>query len=173
MNRPSSAASTTRRADRTEHPEHAAHVEHGGHHVGTLDDHSAHHTRRPGGDEAHGGHAGHHSHAGHGGHVDIFRRRFWWSLLLTVPMIVTSHMVMEWFGYELVFPGIDWVGPVLGSVVFFWAGWPFLAGGITEAKERRPGMMLLISMAITVAYAPRWPTASTGSTRSSGGSSRP
>jgi P-type Cu2+ transporter len=83
----------------------------------------------------------------------MFRRRFWWSLLLTIPMVVTSHMVMEWFGYELDFPGMDWVGPVLGSVVFFWAGWPFLAGGAAEAKDRRPGMMLLIAMAITVAYA--------------------
>ena len=72
---------------------------------------------------AHGGHGGH---GGHGDHVTMFRRRFWWSLLLTFPMVVTSHMVMDWFGYDLDFPGMSWVGPVLGSVVFFWAGWPFL-----------------------------------------------
>ena len=101
------------------------------------------------GADAHGGHA----HGGHGDHVVMFRRRFWWSLLLTVPIVTTSHMVMDWFGYDLDFPGREWVGPVLGSVVFFWAGWPFLAGGAAEAKERRPGMMLLIAMAITVAYA--------------------
>jgi Cu2+-exporting ATPase len=95
-------------------------------------------------------HAGHGAHAGH--HTDMFRRRFWWSLLLTVPLVVTSHMVMDWFGYELDFPGMAWVGPVLGTVVFFWGGWPFLAGGAREARERRPGMMLLIAMAITVAY---------------------
>ncbi|MEW6474001.1 MAG: heavy metal translocating P-type ATPase [Actinomycetota bacterium] len=128
-----------------------------------ADDHPGHGATSPvaearhGGDHAvgHGGHDGHaaHGHGGHGDHVAMFRRRFWWSLLLTIPMVVTSHMVMEWFGYELDFPGMDWVGPVLGSVVFFWAGWPFLAGGAAEAKDRRPGMMLLIAMAITVAYA--------------------
>jgi Cu2+-exporting ATPase len=82
----------------------------------------------------------------------MFRRRFWISLALTVPLVVTSHMVMDWFGYMIDFPGIDWVGPVLGSIVFFWGGWPFLQGGWRETRDRQPGMMLLISMAITVAY---------------------
>ena len=107
--------------------------------------------------EDHGGHAGHGSDDGHGGghhghHVEMFRTRFWWSLLLTVPLVVTSHMVMDWFGYDLDFPGIEWVGPILGTVVFLWGGQPFLAGGLEEAKSRTPGMMLLIAMAITVAY---------------------
>jgi Cu2+-exporting ATPase len=101
----------------------------------------------------HGNHAGHAGHAGHGDHAEVFRRRFWWSLLLTVPIVVTSEMVMDWFGYDLDVPGIEWVGPVLGSVVFLWGGWPFLAGGWQEARERQPGMMLLISLAIVVAYA--------------------
>jgi P-type Cu2+ transporter len=94
-----------------------------------------------------GGGGGHHGH-----HVAMFRTRFWWSLLLTVPLVVTSHMVMGWFGYDLDFPGIEWVGPVLGTIVFLWGGQPFLAGGIQEAKARKPGMMLLIAMAISVAY---------------------
>jgi Cu2+-exporting ATPase len=94
---------------------------------------------------------GHHgSHSGH--HVEMFRRRFWWTLLLTVPVVATSHMVMDWFGYELDFPGLEWVGPVLGSVVFWWGGWPFLDGARRELRHRMPGMMLLIAMAITVAY---------------------
>jgi Cu2+-exporting ATPase len=88
----------------------------------------------------------------HGDHVEVFRRRFWWSLLLTLPVIATSEMVMDWLGYELDFPGIEWVGPVLGSTIFVWGGWPFLTGGWEELKARRPGMMLLIGMAITVAY---------------------
>jgi Cu2+-exporting ATPase len=71
---------------------------------------------------------------------------------MTIPVVATSHMVMDWFGYELDFPGMEWVGPVLGSVIFFWGGWPFLEGGRRELKERQPGMMLLIAMAITVAY---------------------
>jgi P-type Cu2+ transporter len=95
---------------------------------------------------------GHADHADHGAHVDMFRRRFWWSLLLTVPVVVTSEMVMDWFGYDLDFPGIELVGPVLGSIIFFWGGRPFLAGGRDELRTRRPGMMLLIAMAIIVAY---------------------
>jgi Cu2+-exporting ATPase len=83
----------------------------------------------------------------------MFRRRFWVSLLLTIPLIVTSEMVMDWFGYSLDFRGMSWLGPVLGSAVFWWGGWPFLAGGAAEARQRQPGMMLLISMAITIAYA--------------------
>jgi P-type Cu2+ transporter len=89
---------------------------------------------------------------GHGDHAAMFRRRFWWSLLLTIPVVVTSTTVMDWVGYDLDFPGIDWVGPVLGTVIFFWAGRPFLDGGRSELRRRQPGMMLLISMAITVAY---------------------
>src|SRR5918993_1837495 len=120
----------------------------------------------PGHDGAHGDHAGHDPHAGHGGPAghgghdkhaghdpEMFRRRFWWSLALTIPLVVTSEMVMDWFGYELDFYGMDWLGPVLGSIVFWWGGWPFLAGGVAELRDRQPGMMLLISMAIVVAYA--------------------
>ena len=103
-----------------------------------------HGTRQP---QPHGGHG---KHAGH--HVATFRRRFWWSLLLSVPVVATSHMVMDWFGYDLAFAGVAWVGPVLGSVVFLWGAWPFLDGGRREVRERSPGMMLLIAMAITVAY---------------------
>src|SRR5918994_2801548 len=104
--------------------------------------------RGPGGQ---GDHAGHDKHAGHD--PEMFRRRFWLSLLATIPLVVTSEMVMDWFGYSLDFWGMDLLGPVLGSFVFWWGGWPFLAGGVAEVRERQPGMMLLISMAITVAYA--------------------
>jgi P-type Cu2+ transporter len=109
------------------------------------------------GHEAHGehegqaGHSGHDKHAGHD--PEIFRRKFWLSLALTIPLVVTSEMVMDWFGYTIDFPGMSWLGPVLGSIVFWWGGWPFLAGGVAEARARQPGMMLLISMAIVVAYA--------------------
>src|SRR6185369_3857531 len=84
--------------------------------------------------------------------AEVFRRKVWLSLALTVPIVVTSEMVMDWFGYTLDFPGISWVGPVLGTVVFLYGGWPFLTGGLHELRARTPGMMLLISMAITVAY---------------------
>jgi len=101
--------------------------------------------------DAHRGHGGHDKHAGHD--PEMFRRRFWVSMVLTAPLVVTSHMVMDWFGYDVSFTGMDWLGPILGSIVFWWGGWPFLAGGAAEVRDRQPGMMLLISMAITVAYA--------------------
>ena len=119
------------------HATHHAPPETGAH----APEHEAHEAAAPAG-----------GHAGHGDHVGMFRRRFWWSLLLTIPVVATSHMVMDWFGYELDFYGIEWVGPVLGTLIYAWAGWPFLAGGWQELKTRRPGMMLLIAMAITVAY---------------------
>jgi P-type Cu2+ transporter len=110
-------------------------------------------------DHDHAGHAGHHGHHGHGGHdgheghdPEMFRRRFWLSLVLTIPLVVTSEMVMDWFGYSIDFWGMDLLGPILGSIVFWWGGWPFLAGGVSELRARQPGMMLLISMAIVVAY---------------------
>jgi Cu2+-exporting ATPase len=95
-------------------------------------------------------HVAHDKHAGHD--PEMFRRRFWLSLLLTLPIVFTSEMVMDWLGYELDFAGRSLVGPVLGSFVFFWGGRPFLAGGVAELQTRQPGMMLLISLAIVVAY---------------------
>ncbi|MEV4489132.1 heavy metal translocating P-type ATPase [Micromonospora coxensis] len=97
-----------------------------------------------------GRHGGHDKHAGHD--PEMFRRRFWVCLVLTLPVVLVGDMVMDWFGYSLDFPGIDWVGPVLGSVVFWWGGWPFLVGAVREVRDRAPGMMLLVAMAITVAY---------------------
>ena len=78
------------------------------------------------------GHAAHDKHAGHD--PEMFRRRFWLSLALTIPLVVTSHMVMDWFGYTLDLPLMEWYGPVLGSIVFWWGGWPFLVGGLTRGS---------------------------------------
>jgi Cu2+-exporting ATPase len=121
-------------AHATHHHEPAASARH--------DDHEA--------QRAHGGHEGHDKHAGHD--PEIFRRKFWLSLALTIPLVATSDMVMDWFDYTIEFRGMSWLGPVLGSIVFWWGGWPFLAGGARELRDRQPGMMLLISMAIVVAY---------------------
>ncbi|MFG3699401.1 heavy metal translocating P-type ATPase [Micromonospora sp. NPDC047620] len=156
--------------------EHATHTDpahvtgearHHGHHVqvGEQSPGGAHegHSDGPGSAGSHAGghhdHAGHGSAGGHGGHdkhaghdPEQFRRKFWLSFALTIPIVATSHMVMGWFGYTLDFPGMSWVGPVLGSVVFLYGGWPFLLGGIREVRDRAPGMMLLVSMAIAVAY---------------------
>jgi Cu2+-exporting ATPase len=83
----------------------------------------------------------------------MFRTKFWWSLALTVPIVAYSEMVQHWLAFSPPsFPGDTLVAPVLGTVVFLWAGRPFLQGGVEEVRSRRPGMMLLISMAISVAF---------------------
>jgi Cu2+-exporting ATPase len=100
-----------------------------------------------------------HAHHGHGDHAAQFRDRFWFSLFLTLPVIGYSHMVGDLLGYmPPQFPGSELVAPVLGTAVFLYGGQPFLAGGWAEARSRRPGMMLLISMAITVAFVASWVT---------------
>jgi Cu2+-exporting ATPase len=98
------------------------------------------------------GHAGggHGEHAGHGNHAAQFRDRFWWSLLLAVPVVAFSHMFADLLGYSLP-TGTGWLSPVLGVVVFFYGGWPFLTGAVAEIRARQPGMMLLVALAITVA----------------------
>ncbi|WP_422738010.1 hypothetical protein ACN263_01335 [Micromonospora sp. WMMD729] len=58
-------------------------------------------------------------------------------------MVLTSHLVVDRLGLRLDVPGRSWVGPVLGSVVFLWDGWPFLVGALREVRDRAPGMMLL------------------------------
>jgi P-type Cu2+ transporter len=110
-------------------------------------EHGAAHERR------HGDHADHGQHGDHGDHAAQFRRRFWLSLVLTLPIVAFSEMVQEWLGFRPPsFPGDGLVAPVLGTAVFVYGGWPFLSGGAQEARTRRPGMMLLIALAITVAF---------------------
>ncbi|WP_062132433.1 heavy metal translocating P-type ATPase [Demequina aestuarii] len=105
--------------------------------------------------QQHAQHAAHEQHQHHGtdhsGHADMFRRLFWWNLVIAVPVIATSQMVEHWFGYDL--PGTALIPPLLGSVIFVWGGWPFLSmAWRDEIASRRPGMMTLISLAITVAF---------------------
>ncbi|CAN5820549.1 heavy metal translocating P-type ATPase [soil metagenome] len=93
----------------------------------------------------------HDKHAGHS--VAMFRDRFWLSLVLSLPVIFFSEMIQEWFGYSApAFAGSEWIAPVLGTVIFVYGGAPFLKGAVQEAGDRQPGMMLLIGMAITVAF---------------------
>ncbi|MFZ5558482.1 MAG: copper-translocating P-type ATPase [Pseudomonadota bacterium] len=102
---------------------------------------------------SHGTHGGHGSHD-HAAMIGDFRRRFWISLALTVPIVALSPMLQHWagFGDSLRFAGDLYVLFALSSVVFFYGGWPFLTGLAAELKDRRPGMMTLISLAISVAY---------------------
>ncbi|WP_251152659.1 heavy metal translocating P-type ATPase [Cellulosimicrobium sp. Marseille-Q4280] len=98
----------------------------------------------------HGGHGGH---GGHGDHVAQFRRLFWVMLALAIPTVALSPMFAMLLGYELPDAAwVPWVSPVLGSVIFLWGGRPFLSGAVSELRDRAPGMMTLISLAITVAF---------------------
>ncbi|CZR09689.1 copper-translocating P-type ATPase [Trichococcus ilyis] len=93
------------------------------------------------------GHAGHHEHM-----VADFRKRFWVTLGLTIPVTLLSPMIMMLFGFHLDFPGANIVVFVLSTIIFFYGGKPFLKGAMDEWKQRSPGMMLLISLAIVSAY---------------------
>ncbi|TYT63912.1 heavy metal translocating P-type ATPase [Natrialba swarupiae] len=113
------------------------------------------HGQHAGNDHAHDQHAGddHGEQVDHSDHEELFKRRFFVCLALSLPVLYYSPMLQEWFGYAAVtFPGSAFVGPVLGVVVFAYSGVPFLRMGAVEARNREPGMMLLISLAITVAF---------------------
>src|SRR5690606_27596118 len=137
------AESATHRQDAT-HPEHgmrdqhAAHTEHA-----THDQHAA-----PAG---HATHAGHDKHAGHS--PEMFRNRFWLSLALTIPVVFYADMIQMGLAYASPdFTGSALVAPVVATVIFLYGGEPFLRGAIHELRDRQPGMMLLIGMAISVAF---------------------
>nr|WP_246187129.1 heavy metal translocating P-type ATPase [Microlunatus speluncae] len=103
----------------------------------------------------HQGHgAGHH---GHGDHAGQFRRLFWVMLVLALPVIGASPMFAMLLGYDLpAWPWLGWVSPVLGTVMYVTGGRPFLTGAVGELRARKPGMMLLIALAITVAFLASW-----------------
>lgn len=111
-------------------------------------------------DPGHHGEHGRHAHAGkdgHGDHVAQFRRLFVINLLLAVPVVAFSTMFAMLIGYGVPdFAGARWVAPVLGTVMYVVGGRPFLAGAVSEIRSRMPGMMLLIGLAITVAFLASW-----------------
>jgi Cu2+-exporting ATPase len=96
-------------------------------------------------------HPGHERHAGHS--VAMFRDKFWWTLALTVPVVVWSADVQHWLGFTPPsFPGSRWIPAIFGTVVFAYAGVVFLRGARGELADRKPGMMTLISLGILVAF---------------------
>ncbi|MDD9207005.1 heavy metal translocating P-type ATPase [Georgenia sp. 10Sc9-8] len=150
-----------------------AHDRHGGHDAGqaaheghavpaAVDTHQDAHAGHEGheGDTGHADHAGHGDHAehgGHGDHVGMFRRLFWINLVLALPTVLLSGMFADLLGYSLPqIPGLEYVPPALSTVIYAWGGRPFLTGAVSEVRARKPGMMLLIGMAITVAFVASW-----------------
>jgi len=96
-------------------------------------------------------HAAHGKHAGHS--VEMFRKTFWISLALTIPTLLWGHMLAQLVGrHEPLLPGSAWIAPVFGIVVFVYGGRVFLQGAAREIRTRLPGMMTLISLAISVAF---------------------
>jgi Cu2+-exporting ATPase len=96
-------------------------------------------------------HASHDRHAGHS--VAMFRDKFWLSFALTIPVVFWSPDVQHWLGYRAPsFPGSTWIAPILGTVVFVYGGLVFIRGAWSELADHKPGMMTLISLAITVAF---------------------
>ncbi len=110
------------------HPQHDAHAE------DAIDD----------------AHSKHDKHAGH--HTEDFLKRFWICLVLTVPVLLLSHMIQDWFNFSIKFPGDKYVLLGLGTIIYFYGGMPFLKGLVTEVKNNAIGMMTLVALAITVAY---------------------
>lgn len=123
----------------TQHHQHA-HEEHAGHHA----DHARH-------NHSHTGHGGHG--VDHSGHEIMFRDRFWVSLVLTIPVLLFSPMIQEWFGFAMPeFLGSALIGPGFAIAIFAYGGVPFLQMAVPEIQNRKPGMMTLISLAITTAF---------------------
>ncbi|RUQ13395.1 cadmium-translocating P-type ATPase [Corynebacterium genitalium] len=133
-----------------------------------MNDRHAHSGTRPGGHASHHEHSNHEGHAdhnhtehaghaGHGDHVAQFRRLFWIMLVLAIPVVGFNETFAHLIGYQL--PDAEWVrwvSPLLGTVIYFWGGRPFLTGAVSEIRSRKPGMMLLIALAITVAFVSSW-----------------
>jgi len=118
--------------------EHHNHEEHMHDH---LDTHAAHQESQ--------GRGAHDKHAGHD--PNMFRRKFWLSLALTLPTLFFSQSVQMWLNYDASFPGSQYVPAILGLIIFFYGGTVFIKSAFVELKNRQPGMMTLISLAITVA----------------------
>ncbi len=124
------------------HEQHAHHQEQ--HEMNKMDHSQADHGEH----EGHGGHG-----VDHTGHEIMFRNRFWVSLVLTVPVLLFSPMIQQWFGFSMpTFPGSQFVGPLFAIAIFLYGGLPFIQMAVPEVRNRKPGMMLLISLAITVAF---------------------
>ncbi len=110
--------------------EHHEHHEHHEQHGGEPHDHTAHHRMM----------------------IRDFRRRFYIALVLSIPVLALAPLIQDVLGYSFTFTGSNYVVFVLASVIFFYGGWPFLSGLVKELKQKKPGMMTLIALAITVAY---------------------
>src|SRR5512134_3385798 len=145
--------------DKYDNAVHEHHHEADAHEAGHAGNVTAHHLEKP--VDAHTMHerhderaaGGHADHVDHGGHEDLFRRRFWVSLLLSIPVLLYTPMLQMWFGFMMPeFMGSQWIAPLFSVIVFLYGGVPFIQMAIPEIRNRKPGMMLLVSLAISVSF---------------------
>ncbi len=123
------------------------HENHNHEHNHEQPDHDSHEHHNHNGD-----HEGHSHHEHHKQMVQDFKFRFWWVLGLTIPIMALSPMIQDFLGVDWRFTADTWILAALSSVVYFFGGWPFLTGLVDELKEKQPGMMTLIGLAISIAY---------------------
>lgn len=144
------------------------HHEHGQHHEHNHDQHQGHDSQAKKDKHHHSSHPvkkemaedaldaprqDAHSGHDHASMIDEFKKRFWISLVVSIPVILLSEMIQHWFGFNISFPGDRYVLGILASFIFFYGGWPFLKGLWDEVSTRSIGMMTLIGVAISVAWA--------------------
>lgn len=116
------------------------------------DKHEAHKTVE------HSDHSGHENHSEHNHHdhhrmmIEDFKKRFWVSMILTIPVLLLSPMIQNWLGLDWAFSGDKYLLFGLSSIIYFYGGYPFLKGLFEEFRKKLPGMMTLIAVAITAAY---------------------
>ncbi|WP_373892953.1 heavy metal translocating P-type ATPase [Virgibacillus sp. CBA3643] len=141
--------------EKHKHSEHNHHNHDHDHHDGEEHSHDSHqshaHDHGSHGGHDHGGHGGH-GHHDHGDMIGDFKKRFYISLIITIPILALSPMIQDFIGVDWRFTGDMFILFALSTVVFFYGGWPFITGGISELKDKNPGMMTLIALAITIAY---------------------
>lgn len=119
---------------------------HHGHHQHHDHKKHSHHSE----DHSHHSHSSYDKHEGH--HTHDFLKRFWVSLIITVPILLLLEMIQHWFGFTIAFPGDKYVLLTLGTIIYIYGGMPFLKGMVGEIKAKAIGMMTLVAIAITVAY---------------------
>jgi len=135
--------------DHEPHAGHEAQADHTAHAMAASHDTHAEHNEHA----SHDDHQDHNKHAGHGEHGEIFRRRFWATLVLTIPVLIFSETVQGWLNFTPPsFTGDEFIPALFGTAIFAYGGPVFLQGGWREVRARQPGMMLLISLAISVAF---------------------
>ncbi len=144
--------------DHADHQSHAQHQPppadpHAGHEMHTVPTHHqtppTHHEIKPAGSVKQTAHP---AHVDHTGHEQMFQRRFWVCALLSIPVLLYSEMIQRWFGFSMpAFSGSEWIAPLFSILVFAYGGVPFLQMAAPELRNRQPGMMTLISLAISVA----------------------